>query len=216
MEFIEDDRGYLSIWEMPAVGEQYVIGADPSEGVGKDRSAAYVKRRSTGEYVARIWGQLYPEEFAEALDLLGRFYNRAYICFEINNHGHVVKDRLVNIKQYTNLYHRRETEEITGDWKSEIGFRTTRAEKDRIAHNFVARLREGKLRPMDDDLITELTTFQRDENQRLGAVEGCHDDLAMAALFTEEMDVALGPLELQAPEEDEKCRIDEITGYPIY
>lgn len=215
LKLIEDDRGFISIWEMPQIKEQYVIGADPSQGVGQDWAVAYVRKRSTGEYVARIRGQLYPEEFAESLMNLGKFFNHAYINFETNNHGWVVKDRLTQYG-YGNLYHRRELDTESGKWKSEIGFVTTRDAKERIVNNWVARLREGKIHPMDADLLRETTVFQRDSNGRLAAVEGEHDDCVMAACLTEEMDVALGPY--QAPEDfaEDEIRYDQFTGMPVY
>lgn len=214
MEFVDEPSGYVSIWEMPKAGEQYVIGADPSEGVGKDRAAAYVKKRSNRKYVARVWGQLYPEEFADTLNLIGRFYASAHICFETNNHGWVVKDRLVQAR-YPNLYHRRELEEVTGKWTQQIGFKTDRNSKERIVMNFVARLREGKLHPMDDELLTEVTNVERDENGRIGAIFGEHDDLFMAACLTEEMDVALGEYRRYEEEEQDEIKCDPFTGYPI-
>lgn len=214
LKLIEDQRGYLSIWEMPQVKEAYVIGADPSQGEGGDWAVAYVRKRSTGEYVARIRGQLYPEEFAETLINIGRFYNQAYINFEANNHGWVVKDRLVQ-KNYPSIYHRRELETETGKWKNELGFITTRDTKERIVNNFVARLREGKVHPMDADLLREATVFQRDNNHRLSSVEGEHDDCIMAACLTEEMDVALGPYEVREDFYDEDIKCDPFTGMPL-
>lgn len=214
-KFIDDDRGFIEIWEMPQVKEQYVIGADPSQGVGQDWAVAYIRKRSNGEYVGKIRGQLYPEEFADTLFNSGKFFNHAYINFESNNHGWVVKDRLTQ-RGYGNLYHRRELDTETGKWKNEIGFVTTRNEKERIVNNWVARLREGKVHPMDTDLLREITVFQKDANGRLAAVDGEHDDCVMAACLTEEMDVALGPYQAPDDYQEEEIRYDTFTGMPIY
>lgn len=214
MRLMEDDRGYLSIWQTPKIGESYVIGADVSEGVGQDWSVAYVRQRSNGNYVARIRGQYFPEEFAEALLMLAKYFNSAWICFELNNHGHVLKDRLVNKHNYANLYRRRVLDETSSSWMMQVGFRTDRTSKERVASNFVARLREGKVHPYCEDLLTELTTFQRDDNGRLGAIDGAHDDCVMAAFLTEEMEEALGPYQTnEIYEEDVRC--DPVTGFPL-
>lgn len=214
LEVIEDETGYLSIWETPQLGEQYVIGADPSEGVGKDRSAAFVKRRSTGKYVARIHSSfLAPEDFAKTLYLLARYYNYAFICFELNNHGFVLRDRLYNTYKYANLYHRRDLDDLSNDWRDTVGWRNTRQEKERVVGNFVSRLREGKLVSHCEDLLTECTNFQRDETGRLGATSGSHDDLFIAACLTEEMEDALGPYRENDFDEDDK--LNPLTGFPL-
>lgn len=215
-KFIEDQRGFFTMWEAPQVGHQYVIGADPSQGIGKDWAVAYVRKRSSGEYVARLRGQLYPEEFAEILHSIGMFYNRAYINFEVNNHGWVVKDRLVNQKHYPQIYHRRELDTESGKWKNEVGFVTDRSSKERIVNNWVARLREGKIISFDADLLQELTVFQRDENGRLAAKDGEHDDCCMAAFLTEEMDVALGPYVASNETAEDDVHYDSVTGMPVY
>ena len=214
-QVIDNPDGDIRIWENPRAEEEYVIGADPAEGVGKDYAAAWVKRRSNGKYVCRVHNKnLPPEQFALTLYLLARFYNQAYICFELNNHGHVVKDRLYNIYHYSNLYHRRETDTLTGKIKEEVGFVTSYNSKEKIVMNWAARLREGKIKTFDEELITECTNFQRNESGKLEAVSGSHDDLFMAACLTEEMDDSLGPYNESLNSDDGDVKLNPMTGFP--
>lgn len=215
LKVVESEQGYLSLWERPRYSESYVIGADPSEGVGKDAAAAWVKNRRNGAYVARIHSKfLPPDEFSNALFLLARYFNNADICFELNNHGFVLKDRLVNTHKYLRLYHRRDVSDLYDSFSDAIGFRTTKQEKERIVSQFVSRIKEGKVKVFCEDFLTEATNFQRNENGKLEAVSGCNDDLFMAACFTEEMDSSLGEL-MDAESYEPPVMLNPITGFPI-
>lgn len=215
MKVIESDQGYLSLWDRPRLSESYVIGADPSEGVGKDAAAAWVKNRRNGAYVGRIHSKfLPPDEFANALFLLARYFNNADICFELNNHGFVVKDRLVNTHQYVRLYHRRDVSDLNDSFSDQIGFRTTRQEKERVVSQLVSRMKDGKVKIFCEDFLTEATNFQRNERGRLEAVSGCNDDLFMAACFCEEMDASLGEL-MDMDDYEPPVPINPITGFPL-
>ena len=73
----------LRIYEPPADGEDYVIGADPSEGLTKsgdsDYACAQVLRCSDGKQVAAFRAKYDPKTFGELLDQLGRFFNDALL-----------------------------------------------------------------------------------------------------------------------------------------
>ncbi len=70
---------------------EYVIGADPAEGnPNSDDSAATVIDALTGEEMAVIVGKIEPTVFASYIDLLGEYYNEAFVMVERNNHGHTV------------------------------------------------------------------------------------------------------------------------------
>jgi hypothetical protein len=87
----------LKIYVLPEPGQEYVIGADPAEGnPNSDPSAATVLDSLTGEEMAVIEGRIEPTVFASYLDLLGRYYNDAFLMIERNNHGHAVIAWLVD------------------------------------------------------------------------------------------------------------------------
>lgn len=89
----------LSIFKDPEKGHNYVIGADPAEGIaGGDDSSADVVDEETGEQVATLRGYLEPKkQFPGALFELAKYYSDANILVERNNHGHAVIGELQDL-----------------------------------------------------------------------------------------------------------------------
>lgn len=98
-------RGELTIWHAPDSRDEYVITADPAEGLeGGDYSVADVWNLRSWEQVAQYRGKPDPGEFAGDLASLGAWYNGAMICVERNNHGHAVLLGLSQLQGYDNIY----------------------------------------------------------------------------------------------------------------
>lgn len=191
--FIEDAKGWLALWARPKQGHTYVIGADSSAGLGGDASAAYVLHQQTGAVVARIWGQLQPSEFAEALDALARWYNMAFICPESNNMGHTVIE-VLKARGYRNIYKRRSIDSVSNTTSSIYGFSTTAQTKLALTEALREALNNpDELQIYDHDLISQLTTFVQVSGAgatkaiKREAAPGAHDDLVMALALTWEM-----------------------------
>lgn len=217
VEIHEDPKGAIAIWEEPDPSHVYVLGADPSGGVGQDMGAAYVKDCKTNKLVARIWGDLIPADFARELFKIAKFYNNAYMCVESNNHGQVVLHVLKEMG-YRNLYKRSSIDEITNKPTKKIGFLTTNQSKILVTEKLKNTAKEGKIIILDRDLISEMSTFvqvtsKTGSSVRREASVGCHDDLVMAACLTEEM-ASARPLDMQ--EEtlvQEDMSLDPETGF---
>jgi hypothetical protein len=192
MEIHDDPKGCVTIWEEPDPSHTYVIGADPSGGVGKDMGAAYVKDQKTNKLVARLWGNLIPADFARELFKLAKFYNKAWLCIEANNHGHVVIHVLKDELNYRNMYKRKTIDELTNKPTNKVGFVTNTNTKFMITEKLKIATKEGKLIVLDQNLLDEMSTFiqissKTGSNVKREAVQGAHDDLVMAAALTEEM-----------------------------
>jgi len=222
MDFIDDTKGYVSIWELPNPSKTYVIGADPAGGNGRDKSAAYVKEQKSGRLVARVHCDIAPAEFAKELYKLATYYNKAWICVEANNHGSTVLHVLKEMDFY-NLYKRHAIDEITNKPMKKIGYMTTNQNKLMITEQFKNAIKDGKLVILDYDLIEEMTNFVQVASKngkfiKREAINGKHDDLVMAASFTQEMDVCR-----QLVDEDveqvrhlpEDSKIDPETGFVL-
>jgi hypothetical protein len=81
----------LEVYALPELGRSYVIGADPAEGnPTSDDSSLSVLDRDSGEEVAALASKFQPSTFAAHADALGKWYNRAAVLVERNNHGHAV------------------------------------------------------------------------------------------------------------------------------
>lgn len=223
MDLHEDPKGILAVWKKPDVSDTYVIGADPSGGVGKDKAAAYVKCRKTKKIVARLWGDMEPADFARELYKLGSWYNKAFICVESNNHGGTVI-QVLKEKQYPNMYKRAVLDEMTNKPTKKLGFLTTSESKLRITEKVKTSCKNGDLVITDLQLINEMSTFaqvagKNGRSVRREATSGAHDDLVMAIALTEEMDSTRGELvngtERTYADPVREAEIDPITGFII-
>jgi hypothetical protein len=81
----------LTLFALPELGHQYVLGADPAEGnPTSDDSALCVLDKDTGHQVAELAGKFEPSAFANYAYQLALWFNNAGILVERNNHGHAV------------------------------------------------------------------------------------------------------------------------------
>jgi len=217
----EDNKGNILIWNNPDPAETYVIGCDPSGGVGKDAGAAFVKSQQKKRIVAAIYGDLDPADMARELYKLGTYYNKAWVCVEANNHGHVVIQELKN-RNYTNMYKRTVLDELTAKPTKKIGFLTTNESKLRITEQFKNSCKNGDITIPDAGLVAEMSTFcqlasKNGKTIKREAQPGCKDDRVMAACLTEEMDKArssvLDTFETTEASAMRDAEIDPFTGY---
>ena len=102
------DDGELQVWTRPISNRDYRIGADVSEGidVGRDTdwSVAVVLDAITMEEVALLRVKIDPDLFAWQLASLGKWYNKAKLLVERNNHGLVTLMFLSDVHIYPDVY----------------------------------------------------------------------------------------------------------------
>ena len=175
----------------------YVIGADPSQGVGNDYATAHVLTLDedglpeiVGYYHTNI---VHPTEFASALDRLGRFFSgrewAAKLAVEDQGgQGALPINELHKHLDYPNPY----VHVAAGQRKSRgnrlFAFPMTvdrrRAVIDRLAKYLVVEDNDTILRGIHPSLRVELGQFVAQEtangNIRYAADVGCHDDLVMS------------------------------------
>jgi hypothetical protein len=81
----------LQIFKKPYLMGEFVISGDPAEGnPTSDDSVSHALDVSNGEEMAVLAGKFEPSIFADYMAQLARYYNRASILPERNNHGHAV------------------------------------------------------------------------------------------------------------------------------
>lgn len=220
VSFYDDPKGLLKIWELPQPEAEYVIGADASEGIGKDAAAAIVIKRETGEMVAQLRGQIPPGVFAEELWRLGNFYNLCFVNPEANHHGHMVIEELVR-RGYGKIYKRYTLDEITNKPTTKLGFLTTVGSKIPLTEAHVTACREGKFKCLSEDLFFEMNNFiqlssKSGRSFRRQARDDMHDDTLMAACLAWEMHKKLGSEyrgeSTTLPDDFRKAVVDPDTG----
>jgi hypothetical protein len=118
--------------------------------------------------------------FAKILETLGYHYNSALIIPERNNHGLVTCVALRNAN-YPYLY----TDQVEGTLEPDkdtikLGFYTSEATKPLIIDKLRALQREDEIEINDDTTLKEMLTFVVNENGKMEAEAGTHDDCVMA------------------------------------
>ncbi len=185
-----DWKGELRVWREPVPGRAYVVGADPSEGLGGDPGAAVVRDRATGEHCAVLHGQFPPFSFAEKLIALGRMYCDALLAVERNNHGHAVLLAL-DALGYRKVY-------VAADdkpgWLSNSVTRSAALDALEDAH------RKGQWSTFCARTVGELRTFIVTATGKAEAARGSHDDLVMSeAILHDVLGRPTAPIRAPAP-----------------
>lgn len=170
---------YADIFVEPKPGRRYVLGGDPSEGVGGDSSVAEIIDAVTLEQVGEFKSDVIkPAQFAVVVDNLARYYNNALAAVERNNHGHLVLDRLKDI--YGNIFVRVVLDEKTQKKTKKIGWETNSATRDLILDELEQLVVDLSVKINSAILKSEMLTFVSDDTGRREAKQGKHDDTIIA------------------------------------
>lgn len=190
-----NEKGYLKIFKQPQEFHQYVIGADVAEGKvvsemegGKERDAsvAQVIDRRTLEQVAIWHGQVSPDILGMQLELLGRYYNNAFIAVERNSVGMVTVMKLRDLN-YPYLYYREKFGLITEKRTAELGWVTDRMTKDLMISDASRMFRDKRLTIYDEETVGEMMSYVYDADGHANAAKSAHDDRVMSLLIAIQM-----------------------------
>lgn len=167
------------IYQIPKVGDKYYIGVDTSEGLGRDYSTCVVLNKD-GEEVAMFKNnKIKPYEFAEIVNKLGHYYNKAYLTVEKASGGHSVIERLRYTFKYMNMAKYKSYDQFNRvQWQ--VGFDTNNKTKSLIINDFRESFDKGQLLLHSADTLEEMKVFEVNDNGSMGAMSGYHDDLVMA------------------------------------
>ncbi len=172
------DQNGLRLWHLRESGRSYTIGVDAGEGLmSRDRTVAQVVNNFTGEQDAVVRGVYRPDEMAQIVDDLGRYYNTALVNPERNGIGAAVGQLLVHRHHYPNMFREDPTE------PDRIGTSMTRAKKFELFSQVSASLAAQNCKLNDRLTISEMISYRVDKHGRLSAPEGMHDDCTMAFLL---------------------------------
>ncbi len=181
MVFIDDDKGYISLWQEPQPETFYCIGADVAEGLVKGDYSAGVVGDSTSFDVVALWhGKIDADLFGNELIKLAKYYNDAYLGVENNNHGLTT---LSTIKQeeYWNLFYTKNYDRIADTLTQKLGWTTSVRSKPLMIDKLAQFVREMHLGIYSDLIISEMYTYIIEDNGKTNAQEGCFDDTIMAS-----------------------------------
>jgi len=175
--WIDDEKGYIKIYEDVKPNYPYVIGGDTA-GEGSDFFIGQVLDNTTGNQVAVLRQQFDEDLYAEQMYCLGMYYNKALIGIENNFTMSPIKN--LSRWDYPRQYVTKDIDTFTQRPKNTYGFRTTSATRPVILADLVKIVRENTELINDLDTLNEMLTFVRNEKGRPEAMSGEHDDLIMS------------------------------------
>lgn len=188
IEWVEDERGEISIYEAPIQDDKkgkmpYAIGGDTA-GEGSDFFTAHVINNMTGEIVAVYKKQNTADDlYADQIYCLGMYYNQAIVGIEVN-FSYQPTSRL-HRAGYPHLYVREHIDSLTNRVDKRYGFKTTALTRPVIIAELKRKFRESNGTIVCDiPTLNEMLTFVKNQKGKPEAIVGKHDDLVMSLAIT--------------------------------
>ncbi len=178
--WFDQPDGEIRVWELPKPGAYYVLGADIATGRAFDKSSIQVLRGL--RQVCSYSGRAEPDQLADLISWLGRFYNGAMVVPERNGVGLATVLRLVNELQYPHIYTDKRLDTTTGNENVQYGWTTTPSNRPAMLEELAVAVRTGELGLKCSRTLKEMETFvfTDDMGKRAEANPGSNDDMVMA------------------------------------
>jgi phage terminase large subunit len=209
IRWVNDEQGYIRIYEDVKKNYPYVVGGDTA-GEGSDHFIGQVLENTTGHQVATLRHQFDEDLYAKQMYCLGKYYNIALGGVETNYSTYPVKE--LQRLGYGNQYMREVEDTMTHKMEKRYGFQTTKLTRPIILADLVEIVREHIELINDVETLNEMLTFVRDKKGRPAAQEGAHDDLIMAlaiAYYVSDQQSR----RVREPKKTAKHKTNSTTGY---
>lgn len=181
IKFKKNDRSDLKIYSHPQPNNQYFIGCDVGEGLQDGSfSAVEVIDRNLNQ-VAEYCAKISPDELADIVYLMGRYYNNALTGIERNNHGLTtisflkIHYPLSKLWSPMDVIGKKDVEEV-----DRIGWETNVKTRALLINYLRKVVKDNSLSIVSSELLSEMQNFIRDEKNRVGAETGFFDDRIIA------------------------------------
>jgi len=164
----------------------YALGADPSEGAGRDDSAFTVLDRMTGREVAHFANnRIQADLFARKMVKTAEYFGNAIIVPEVNGHGIAVLNELQKL-EYPNIFRQRYYDHPSKQWTRRLGWKTTKITKPLMVDEFKHGLREEEIGMSSAATVGQMLTFvhtNEPDRHGMGAETGQKDDRLISAML---------------------------------
>jgi hypothetical protein len=128
LRFIPDGRSNLELWTVltdkgrPDPARQYAIGADISQGTGASNSSLCIADKVSKVKVAQFTTpHMDPTEFAKNAVVIGRWFNNALLCWEVNGPGTAFGNTVQDLN-YSNIFFRRQEDNFSKKYTDKPGW----------------------------------------------------------------------------------------------
>lgn len=181
-------------------GHQYGLGADVSEGIGRDSSTIVIIDYTAGEIVARYKSEnISPDLFAYEIKNGAERYGNCIVAPERNNHGHATLAILKTIYSVDRIYKEHKVDTVFDTEGVKLGWQTNLATKPRILNELKTTVEENLLIVPDRALLVEMKVYDREELNKLKAdteASNHFDILTACAIAWEMRKHAISPISL--------------------
>ena len=185
------EREGIKQYEIPTVGNTYVLIVDVSRGKGLDYSTFSVIDVTSMPYKQVCTFRdnfIGPVDYASIIHRIAKLYNDAQVLIEINDIGGQVADVLFFDFGYENMLFTensgRSGKRISGGFGKNVdrGIRTTKTVKAVGCSILKLMVEQNQLMLTDFDTIQELSRFSR-RGTSYEAESGAHDDMVMTLVL---------------------------------
>jgi hypothetical protein len=164
--------GLVRIYRLPAVGRQYCLFTDPSDGK-EDPHASVVIDARTGEGVAESHGKIPADQVAEIHDALARLYN-AFNSYEVNAMAGGHFDAKIKELNTPNQCYRVKNDRRLDE--AHTGWYTGKKIKHDALWGLEEAVRLRQIIPHSKESIYEMEQFMQPEGEDPQKPQGGHDD----------------------------------------
>lgn len=170
----------LNVYHLPRRNVKYYGGSDVASGSGGDSSSLTLMDEDGVQVLAFQHNKVSVYEFAELLNIIGRYWNYAFLAIEKNSFGLPVIQRLREDYHYMNLY-KHKTFDQKGNKKFALGWLTTETSKSIMISDFKESFEKKLILVNDKDTLQQMTLFV-EQNGKMGNKKGAnnHDDMVIA------------------------------------
>lgn len=170
----------LNVYHLPRRNVKYYGGSDVASGSGGDSSSLTLMDEDGVQVLAFQHNKVSVYEFAEVLNIIGRYWNYAFLAIEKNSFGLPVIQRLREDYFYMNLY-KHKTFDQKGNKKFALGWLTTETSKSIMISDFKESFEKKLILVNDKDTLQQMTLFV-EQNGKMGNKKGAnnHDDMVIS------------------------------------
>jgi hypothetical protein len=189
-------NGGLSVWSEYNPSHRYAIGADTSEGIGRDANASAIIdfSQTPCEQIASYANpNIGPDTFGYELERQGNLYGKCFIAPEQNNTGMTTITILKQVYPIDKIYRREERDRISNTLTKKLGWRTTGQTKPEMIYKLKSAVEEGKLVIRDRRILKEMREYGLSDLS--DGTSTRHFDLLMAVAIAWQMNAQAKPAE---------------------
>jgi hypothetical protein len=196
VKFVNDRSGNLVIYKAPRPDDprtdRYFVAGDPSYSVEGDPACIQVINRKTMEQVAVWHGRCDPMSLGDEMIRIGKFYNYATLCPEVEGGGQATIATIIN-RGYPNIWMHRNPDRVAKGFNA-FGWSTNWQRKSWAIGTLSRMVIDKSLRIHDQVTYDQLRDYVVRPNGDWGNSDpDIHDDSVMALAIAVTASRAEGP-----------------------